>query len=105
MASALRSRLWLFSLAVPPVAAFVGALVRHFGESSRGLNDPPVPGVEAAQLAFILLGLATGWACLAFQPFRSSTLKWLLFALYPFPMYLLSAIINASVNGIGIEGF
>ena len=104
-AGCLRNKLWLLSLIVPPTAALIGTGVRHFGELSRGLNDPPVPGVETAQLSFILGGLALGWGCLAFQRFQSSKLKWLLFACYLYPMFLVVAIINAAVNGFGIEGF
>jgi hypothetical protein len=38
--------LWVHSLVIPPSAALLGACVRHFGEASRKLNDPTVPGVE-----------------------------------------------------------
>jgi hypothetical protein len=101
----MREQLWVPSLLVPPVGALLGACVRHFGELHRGLNDPPVPGVEMTQLILMLGGLAAGWGCLAFQRFRSAVVKWLVFAGYPIPMFLVAALINIAVNGVGIEGF
>jgi hypothetical protein len=97
--------IWVHSLVIPPGAALLGACVRHFGEISRKLNDPPVPGLETTQAIIIFGGLAAGWGCLAFHRFPSNALKWLALAGYPIPMLLVSAIVNALVNGIGIEGF
>src|SRR6476646_2485317 len=49
---------WVHSMLIPPGAALLGACVRYFGEYSRKLNDPPVPGVYLAQAIITFGGFA-----------------------------------------------